>query len=331
MKTLLTLILLLVSLHVKAQTQGQYWTLSDGVKRYVEYTPGQSGKPVVVMVNGLVYNLSRWNDLRQDLQKKGYGVLNYYMRGQHLTLRTEYKEKGNPSFFKDGLSTEQLAEEIHEILDLAQIQKPVVVLGLSFGAAAAAEFARLYPQQIHNLIFLAPLVISLENYNPGGQWVNANLSWIKLWWGPLFGPQFYEMAYGTIYRTYLAQRIVPQNVPAELQDMPDVYRESIFHLTRAVRSFDLREYKFQDIGANRVHFLLAKEEEERAFQDQLKSFEAVDEKSRGALVWLTEASHAIPDSQPREAAALIDAMVQKSRALENGKKYRFNGEGLSNW
>lgn len=327
MKTLLALVVLSLSLAAHAD----YWTLQDGVKRYVDYVPGHSDKPVVVMVNGLVYELDRWSDLREDLQKRGYGVLNYYMRGQHLTLLKEHQEKGEIGFFKAGLSVGDLADELHEILALAQIKRPVVVLGLSYGAGAAAEFARRYPQQIDSLIFLAPLVVSLENYNPQGQWVNANLDWIRLMWGPVWGPQFYEMAYAAIYKTYLSQRIIPDRVPSELQSIPQVYRESIFHLTRAVRSFDLRRYDFSALSGHRVSFLLAKEEEQQAFVDQIKAFESLNPESQGPLVWLKDAEHAIPDSQPREAAALIDALVQRSRALENGKKYQYDGQGLRKW
>jgi pimeloyl-ACP methyl ester carboxylesterase len=211
------------------------------------------------------------------------------------------------------------------------VQKPVIVLGLSYGAGAAAEFARHYPALVGRLIFLAPLVISLENYEPSGRWVNANLDWLRIMWGPFWGPSFYEMAYAAIYKTYLGQRIVPDRVPPELREIPNVYRESIFHLSRAVRHFDLREYDFAALGEHRVSFLLANEEQAQAFQDQLDSFEAVSAASRGSLIWLKDAEHAIPDSEPDEAANLIDALAQGSRALESGKKYQYDGQGLRNW
>lgn len=314
-----------------AKTEAGYVRLSDGVNRYVEWTPPQQGKPVIIFMNGLVYNINRWSPLTTDLKKQGYGVLNYYFRGQHLTLKKEVEEFKRPGFFQTGLTTEDLALEAKEILSLLKITEPVVVVGLSYGSSIAAEFARQFPESVRQLIQLAPIVRSLDKYDPTGAWFGWNLDQIRLWWGPVLGPAFYEMAYSALYHSYYNQRIVPDRVPEELKEIPEIYKESIFHLARAARNFDLRTYDHSEIQNKSVHYILAKEETEKIFHEQIQSFDHLAQNSKGVLIWLPSATHAVPDSKGALAAAYIDLLLKNDRRLTAGGKYKHTDDGLIEW
>lgn len=307
--------------------QKEYLQLSDGVERYVEYTEPKPGMPWIVFTNGLVYELGRWRHLDSELRAQGYGILHYYMRGQDLTLRQEVKQHKTPLFFKTGLQPADFAHELDEILTALEIQDRVVVVGLSFGAGAAAAFAEEYPNRIEQLILLAPLVVPLEQYQPYGIWLDWNLEWVRLMWGPMF----YEYAYRQIYRTYLETRVTPDRVPSSLRDIPEIYRESLFHLVRSVHEFDLKKSDFSKLKKNSVFFMVAQEEEPKAFEDQLKAFERVDKKVQGNVIWLPNSSHAIPDSEPVLAGTYIHHWIQRDARLKQGQKYKHTSEGLAHW
>ncbi|MFZ4404410.1 MAG: alpha/beta fold hydrolase [Pseudobdellovibrionaceae bacterium] len=313
------------------QPQKGFIKLSDKVERYVEYSQQKNDKPLVVMVNGLVYDVDRWADLRQRLQLAGYSTLNYYFRGQLLTLKKEKQTFGQPLFFKSGLEGKDFAEELHGLLGQLKVDKPVVVLGLSYGASIAAEFAQRYPAQIEQLIIMSPLVKSLDKYTSEGQWLSWNLDAIAMWWGPFWGPAVYDAAYKLIYQSYLSSRVVPERVPSMFADDAETYKQSLFYLIRATRKFDLTEYDFSALKDNKVHYLLAKEDDNRVFQDQVTAFKRVAPVSQGALIWLSESEHAIPDSQPAQAASYISYLLNKDSRIKYGQTYKADSEGLKLW
>lgn len=318
------------SIPLIAKAEKGYIRLRDGVARYVETTPARDGKPTIVLINGLVYPIARWGAFRQDLLKNGYGVVNYYFRGQHLTLKKEADEKTTPAFFSKGLDSAILADELDQILTAVKIMEPVTVVALSYGAHIAADFAHRHPARVKDLVFMAPLVISLDHYSPEGQWVLWNLDLLKLTWGPFLGPVFYEAAYAQIYRNYLGARIVPDRVPEELEDRPEVYKESIFHLVRAARDFDLRQYDFAKVQG-RVHFMTAGEEEKPALEDQKEAFAGLSPKKAGALLHFPKSWHAIPDSEGVKAGQWLRALLEGDSRIKSGQKYQVTGRGLELW
>lgn len=313
-------------------SNANYRRLPDGVARYIEVRPGHAQKAPIVMLNGLVYPTERWSPMRKELSRRGYPILNYDFRGQRWTLRAEAEATNNqPAFFRTGLDSGVMADELKMLLDDLKVNQPVTLVALSYGAHIAAEFARRYPDRVRDLVFLAPLVIPLDRYNPQGQWIMSNLDLIKLTWGPILGPLFYDAAYSQIYRSYYLQKLVPDRIPEEMRDLPSVYRESVFHLTRAARDFDLRRYDFATLRAPKVHFMTAGEEDPNAFRDQVLAFDRVHPSARGSLVHFPQASHAIPDSDGARAAAVLDLMLTRAPQVRPGTKYRMTARGLELW
>lgn len=313
---------------VKAQKG--FVVLQDRIGRYAEYTPAKAGQPTIILINGLVYNIDRWSPFSEPLRQQGYGILNYYFRGQSLTLRQESLRNRTPAFFTSGIELKDFSDELFELIQKIQLRGPFVVVGLSFGSSIAAEFAKSHPEIVSNLILMSPLVIPLDKYDPTGAWLSWNLEQIKFWWGPIFGQAFYDMAYRQIYKTYLNQRIVPDRVPDELRDRPEIYKEAIFQLTRSTREFDLRNYRFENQRPNSVHYLLAQEEEAAVSKDQVAAYQAAIPRSRGVLIYLPKAFHAIPDSEGAQAAVYVDLLIQKDRRLKPGA-YIETEKGLKPW
>lgn len=300
-----------------------YVKLSDGHEVYVDHHSARRGKPTLVLVNGLVYHMDRWNEFAAPLKKEGFGILRYYFRGQMLTLRREL-EQGTPEFFRTGLSPEAFAEELHGVLDALKIRKAIVV-GLSYGAGIAAEFADRYPERVEQLIFQAPLVVPLDSYDPQGAWIQWNLDYLRLFWGPLWGPYVYDYYYNLIYRSYMNQRIVPERIPPEMQDIPEEYKEAVFHQVRAMRDFDLRRYRFSELEG-RVHMMLASEEEEPALKDQFRAWNGFDREAKGSLLYFAPSWHAIPDAIGSLAAEVTKRIALRDARFADGKVYGFDAE-----
>ena len=297
--------------------------IKQGHEVYTEYSSPKAGRPTVVLINGLVYDLKRWDPYIENLIRQGFGVLRYNFRGQSQTLLKEVENKGIPQFFEEGLNPEVLAQELSQTLNELGIAEKVTVVGLSYGAGIAATFTEKYSKRVENLILMAPLVVSLDRYDPMGAWIRWNLDAIRFWWGPVFGPTAYDYYYDMIFRSYLVdQRLSQDRIPKDVAQIPEIYKESVFHQVRAMRDFDLREYRFKGL---KVHLFLASEEEPKIYDDQLRAWQSWDKGARASLVHIDKASHAIPDAAPAAAANLTVRIVEGERTFSQGRLFRVEG------
>lgn len=304
----------------------KYVKIDQGHEVYTEYTASRPGASTVVLVNGLVYDLARWDEYLAPLLANGTGVLKYNFRGQSKTLLRELEQNPSPRFFETGIQYGDLAQELTQVLNALEIKEKVTVVGLSYGASIAAEFANQHPERVENLILMAPLVVSLDKYNPAGAWIRWSLDAIRLWWGPIWGPWAYDYYYNMIFHSYLLNRLTNSQTPEEMKDHEYAYKESIFHLVRAVRDFDLKKYTFKDLP--NVHLMVAADEDSLLFNDQLQAWEAWDKGTRGSLVLIESAAHAIPDTAPIIAARLTSQILQGEKTLGQGRLFRAKEEGL---
>ena len=316
MKTLFAALVLLLT-GANAQAESGFVKLPAGHALYVDYQAARPGKPTLVLVNGLVYSLDRWNKLAAPFAQAGYGILRYNFRGQAATLRQELKT-GTPEFYSSGISREDFALELSELMAALKLPKATIV-GLSYGAGIAAEFGERFPQKVDRLVFLAPLVVPLDKYDANGAWIHSNLDVLKFYWGPLWGPYVYDYYYNMIFRSYLKSRLVPERIPSDMADIPEDYKEAIFHQVRAMRDFDLRTYEFSKLNG-RVHLMLASEEETPALRDQFLAWKNFGP-AQGSLVYLSPSTHAIPDAEGALAAEFIAKMIAGDPAFTKGRAY----------
>ncbi len=277
--------------------------MSNGDTLYTNYQAPKKGKPTFVLVNGLVYSSDYLDDTVKLLRKEGYGILRYEFSGQNRSfVATMEDRERNASFLKQGLNLDILADELKEIIDFYNISGKIELVGLSYGSSIVTRFSQKYPQNIRQIYFMAPLVITLESYDPNGamfaQWLDA----LKLW-GPL-GNIYSDYLYEMIYRNYFAS--AEKNV--DFGKWTSQYRNALFEQVSSVRNFDLRKVKFPDLP---IHLITAEEEQPRLLADQLKFWERLPENKRGTYVHLTDTAHAIPSS-PKKAFAVLDT-IQKSK------------------
>lgn len=314
------------SIPVEAQTVRGYVRLKDQVQRYYEYYSPKENKQTLVFINGLIWPLSRWTDMIEELKSRGYGILIYDMRGQSKTLLQEQKEFLQPLFAYTGLSVQTESDELIQLMDAIGLREKVVLLPLSYGAAAGTRFYQQHPERISELIFLAPLVRSLDNYDPEGEKLNQQLNQMRAQLGPVAGPVYYEMAYNTAMHAFLEKRITQDKIPAEMKPIQYVYKESLFQLIRAVRDFYLlKEFPFE--GGPKVSLFLAEQENPAMLIEQKEFFQKLTPQVKGVQVIVKNVKHAIPDERGMLVAQAIDLMLTKDQRLVNGSTYELTSGG----
>lgn len=300
-------------------------------KIHVEISRGQNARPIFVFLNGLVYDLHRWDAVTDELIRQGATVVRYAFSGQPENLRLLGKGE-DPAFFTHGLELADLTEELNQVISQIGLTGRVNIVGLSYGASVAADFATRHPERVDSLILLAPLVIPLESYDTNGRWLKAWLNSVRFWenapcdfYGainPFFcqaRDYWYDSFYDSFYRRYLDDRI--QRIPSDLD--PTLYKKSIFHLVRAVRDFDLRSY------ANLLHdthLVIAGADSADLRHDQERVWSDVRSEQRRSLTIIRDVEHALPDTAPKRTAEILRAIGEKRPELQNGKRFEVSGD-----
>ena len=124
---------------------GTYVTLPDGVTHYE--LSGPEGGETVVLIHGGTIPFYTWDAQMQPLRDAGFRVLRYDQFGRGSSDRPEVDY--DRAFYR---------KQLEELLAALDIENPVNLIGVSFGGAIAATFAKAHPEQVAKLVLIAPVV-----------------------------------------------------------------------------------------------------------------------------------------------------------------------------
>lgn len=127
---------------VRAQAEGSFIALSDGVTHY-EIAGDENGKPVV-LVHGFSVPYFIFNPTFEFLVKKGFRVLRFDLFGRGLSDR--------PDLHYD---IKLFVRQLKELLDVLNF-KNVNLIGLSMGGPITAAFTATYPGYVSRHILIDP-------------------------------------------------------------------------------------------------------------------------------------------------------------------------------
>jgi pimeloyl-ACP methyl ester carboxylesterase len=130
---------------IRAALGGSYVALPGGVTHYE--LSGPADGPVVVLIHGGTIPLFTWDAQMPSLREAGLRILRYDQFGRGYSDRPEVA-------YDRALYTKQL----EDLLAALDIEGPVNLVGVSFGAAIAVAFAKAHPGQIEKLVLIAPVV-----------------------------------------------------------------------------------------------------------------------------------------------------------------------------
>jgi pimeloyl-ACP methyl ester carboxylesterase len=130
---------------IRAALGGSYVALPGGVTHYE--LSGPVDGPVVVLIHGGTIPLFTWDAQMPPLRDAGFRVLRYDHFGRGYSDR--------PKVTYDRAVYRKQLEDLLAALD---IEGPVNLLGVSFGATIAATYAKAHPERVAKLVLIAPVV-----------------------------------------------------------------------------------------------------------------------------------------------------------------------------
>lgn len=217
----------------------------------------------VVISNGLHYEIKNYKKLIKELKRKNVNVLVYAHRSQHESLE-ESKKRGIQEV-RD-FTLVDLAKDLSELVNSLQIDRPIHLVGLSFGASVATVFAKKFSNRVASVSYLAPLVRLAPEFVQARQ--------LRKFWSP-----FWMASSGL------------QEYSIEIEAMLD-----------AIEKFDLKDAKVR----HPVLMVLAEKEDGYLKAQQQKVVEDwITGKRDLRAVEILGGEHSLPTSSPKELAEIL--------------------------
>lgn len=140
--------------------KARFVTLGDGSRIFVRQQG--SGRPTVVFEAGIGASSLNWRHIQQALAP-AVSTFAYDRPGLGWSSRR-----------RSARTASVVAAELHELLQRAGIQPPLVLVGHSFGGLVARRYALLYPAEVAALVLIDPM--RCEEYPPFNPGMLANLT-----------------------------------------------------------------------------------------------------------------------------------------------------------
>lgn len=274
---------------------------------YVDYRRPAPGKPLVVLLNGLTYQVSSWDTFVNNLYSidPGVGILRYDMMGQGKTL-LKYAPITEPV---------PLADQVRDLgllLDALQIYHPVHLVSLSYGGAVAIPFATQQPERVASVILMAPFVAPLTFLD---SWIRLQIHNTRLMFptNPATDDELYDYFLRLIvFSTYPAYEPVVVENPYKL--------EATYRLVQGSRKFLAKDYAHA-LPAGRVHLMVALQDQyiERPVHDRF--WEHVPQHARASRLYIDGSEHKIPEAIPSFSAKWVHRIINGDPQLSSGRSF----------
>lgn len=280
------------SLAVAAPVEVQWVQVSPTKELYTEYYAPEDGMPTVVLLHGLTYTTLQWRKFIKELTALGFGVVCYDMEGMGQTLL-----KYAP--IKSIIPITSHVTDLHVLLSKLKIKKPYNILGLSYGGGVAVAYGVKYPKFINHLILMAPYTKPIAKVD---EYIKSQVRATRLLnpFNPYTDDEVYEFYFRQfVYLTY------PQQEPIVLENKYKL--EAVFRLSQGTGAFVPAEH----VAALKVPASLLIPEKDQYFTAaEYESFwKLFPASSRANLFYVKGSEHKIPESQPAQAAQLIQKIL----------------------
>jgi len=280
-------------------------SVGDGKELYVDYTPPASGKPTLVILNGLTYDVDSWEPMMPELRRPGNGILRLDPMGQGRTL-VQHGPADRPIEILDQ------ARDLATLLDRMNIRERVHVLGLSYGGGWAMTFAAEHPEKVDTVILMAPFIAPLPDQDAMLN-VAVSLTRVMFPFNPASDDQLYEyFLKNIIYMTYpLAEPVILKH-PYRL--------EAVFRLVQHLRTMDVAALADR-LTDQRLHLIVANADQvvPRSILDRF--WDGLASRFKASRLNIDRAEHKIPETTPNFAAAWINEILAGNPALERGQTF----------
>ena len=138
---------------------GRHFASDDGTTIFVRQQG--SGNPAVVFEAGIGASSLNWRHIQQAVART---TCTFAYDRAGLGWSTRRRSSRTPS---------TVAAELHELLQRAGVQPPLVLVGHSFGGLVMRRYALLYPDEVAALVLIDPM--RCEEFPPFNPGMRANL------------------------------------------------------------------------------------------------------------------------------------------------------------
>ncbi len=282
--------------------------ISNGRKLYVDWIKAQPGKDTLVLLNGLTYETTSWNQFVQQFQATGYGIFRYDPVGMGQTLAA-YGPVQAP------IMIENQAMDLNLLTNAVGLTGKLNLLGLSYGGGLAIVFAGLYPQRIGKAILMCPYTEVLASQD---SMIKQEIAATRLTY-PL-NPATDEELYA-----YFLRQIVYFDDPIAEPSMLNspLKPEAVFQMTQGLRKYNVLRAS-QNFPAGTVHLVMAGQDQYIPRQVLMQFWNQLPPASRMSRMLVDLSEHKIPEAYPVFAARWVDAIMKGQDGTQAGKAYEAN-------
>jgi pimeloyl-ACP methyl ester carboxylesterase len=132
------------------------------IEEYSGELNSEASTPVIILMHGFGASTFSWRDVMKPLSAAGT-VIAYDRPAFGLTDRPTSWTGANPYGFEGNLDL------LKALIDKYAVDRQVVLVGHSAGGLLAAEFARIHPELVDELILVAPAILN----SGGASWLSA--------------------------------------------------------------------------------------------------------------------------------------------------------------
>jgi pimeloyl-ACP methyl ester carboxylesterase len=291
MRKLWVLIVVINFLLLDFASSGEFVEVYEGRSLYTEYKRAQKNHPTIILLNGMTYSTHQWDKLLKifHVDHPEAGTLTYDMYGMGETKK-KYKTDFFP-FSSTQISYQEQARELWLLIKKLDIQGPIVLAGLSYGAGIAQYFMKEYGSlpEIRSAILMSPFIEPLKNQV---DWIKFQVQRAKWMYpfNPLTDDQLYDFYLKLlVYTTYpVAEPIVLEH-PVKL--------EATFRLAQGMNKFNGYDF-VNDFPAKSIHLVVPLMDE---YIDQTtfdKYWQSLPPSVRASRLLIKNGRHKLPEQMP---------------------------------
>lgn len=272
---------------------------------FVRWTKPQVGQPTVVLLNGLTYSTKQWAEFAAVLVAQGFGVLRYDMRGMGETLLKEAP-------ILQIISYKQQVEDLKALLARLQIREPLNLVGLSYGGGIAMAYGAKYPNEVKNLILMAPFTAPVFEQD---KWIKSQI-WYTRQLQPL-NPASDDDLYDyflrqLVYTTYPSVEPIVLENPFKL--------EGVFRLVQGIRKWR-SDHAVSLLPKASVHLMIAGKDQYIQRKVMEDFWQSVPVDRRASLIVVNNSEHKIPEAVPFFAGTWVGEILRKNPVVSQGRTF----------
>ncbi|MBI4404530.1 MAG: alpha/beta hydrolase [Deltaproteobacteria bacterium] len=317
---------LVFGLPLRAATVKKYVRLPNGHVLYVEHEQNTSNPRTLVPLNGLTYDVSKWNSFIENLgnSRNAINILRYDMQGMGNTLQNSLRYWPWGIWPQIGpITLEAQAEDLKLLLTKLNIEQPIIV-GLSYGGGVALNFAARYPDDYEKLILQAPLTEPMRNQDQSiRQMVEQYRSFFPL----LDNDKLYDLFLSWfVYTAYpiaepsLVQPRMGGSQPM-FEQLPVWFRlQATFEMAKPVRYWNANRI-VHTLRPGTLHLMDAIDDryiDSKAMDNFWNSLPAEVGQSR---IRLRHCGHKLPESAPQFTAEWVRLILNNDPRLTAGRVF----------